>query len=108
MDKRLIRGIAASLGEATGVVRHFDEDSPFERYTEATILVAEYIPPNVASFDMHVRGFVVEESSLLCHAASMARELRIPCIVGVENALDVLDAGAHVRMNGGTGEIQHV
>lgn len=103
-----VKGIPASKGEAKGKVGFFDEGNPYRSFTEDTILVAEYIPPNVISLDANVKGVLVEESSILCHAACIARELHIPCIVGIESIFEIFCEGEMVIMTGEAGEVRNV
>jgi pyruvate,water dikinase len=103
-----ILGIPASKGEAAGRVEIFNEEEPYRKFNEPTILVAEYLPPNIVTLDDHVVGILVEESSILCHAACIARELHIPCIVGIESAENIFHAGEMVRMIGEAGEVIRV
>lgn len=103
-----IIGVPASLGIAEGSVRHFHEEKPYESYDCDVILAAEYIPPNVTTLDAHVKGLVIEESSILCHAACIARELHIPCVVGIEDVCGRLPEGRLVRIDGENGGISYV
>lgn len=107
MDEK-IRGIPASKGRKTGKVAFFDESDPYKHFDEITILVAEYIPPNIVSLDNNVQGLLIEESSILCHAACIARELQIPCIVGIDSLFDILYEGEAVEIIGEAGEIRRV
>ena len=43
---------------------------------------------------------------MLSHAAIIARELNIPCIVGVENATDVIKSGMSIKLDLQNGLIQ--
>lgn len=108
MDGKFLTGIPASKGRVTGRVGFFDEANPYKHFDEITILAAEYIPPSVVSLDENVRGLLIEESSILCHAACIARELHIPCIVGIDAIFDSLREGEMVEMIGEAGEIRRV
>jgi pyruvate,water dikinase len=43
---------------------------------------------------------------MLSHAAIIARELNIPCIVGVEHATDVIASGMNIKLDLRGGLIQ--
>lgn len=107
MDK-VITGIPASKGKAVGKIAFFNEEAPYRSFNESTILAAEYIPPNIASLDPHICGLLIEESSILCHAACIARELHIPCIVGINSIFDALSEGENVEIIGEAGEVRRV
>ncbi len=50
-------------------------------------------------------GILTERGSLLSHAAIVSREMGIPCIVGLENLMQLLTDGDTVIMDGSTGVI---
>lgn len=104
----MISGIPASKGKVIGKIAFFDESDTYKHFDEITILAAEYIPPNIISLDNNVRGLLIEESSILCHAACIARELHIPCIVGIDSLFDILHEGETIEMIGEAGEARRV
>ncbi len=98
-----VYGVAASRGIAEGKCVLYQDDISF-RGDEKVILVTDFLPPSVASLDPAVVGIVTEDGGILSHAACIAREVGIPCIVGVENAIELLE-DKFITMNGGEGEI---
>ena len=109
MERRLIlTGTPASRGRGVGTVVLFKnlEDLPA---TDANmIVVGEMIPPDVVTFAERVKGLVTDEGGMLSHAATVARELGIPCVVGTQNATEVLQNGDTVEVIGDKGEIYRV
>jgi pyruvate,water dikinase len=67
------------------------------------ILVAERTDPGWTLLFPMAAGILVERGSLLSHSAIVAREMGIPCVVGVAGLLDILSDGEKVEMNGTTG-----
>ena len=51
-------------------------------------------------------GIVSEKGSLLSHTAIISRELKIPSIVGVENATSIIKTGDYIRIDANTGIIK--
>ena len=51
-----------------------------------------------------IRAIVTDIGGSLCHAAIVARERNIPCVVGTETATSVLRAGMQVQVNGTDGD----
>lgn len=98
-----IHGVAASRGIAEGMCVLYQDELSF-RDDEKVILVTDFLPPSVASLDPAIVGIVTEDGGILSHAACIAREVGIPCIVGVENAIEQL-ADKFITINGGEGEI---
>ena len=75
---------------------------------EGKILVTEMTDPGWVFLLVRARGLIVERGGLLSHTAIIGRELRIPTIVGAEEATRRIPDGAEVFMDGGTGEVRWV
>ena len=69
------------------------------------ILVAERTDPGWTLLFPAVRGLLVQRGSLLSHSAIVAREMGLPCVVGVTGLLDTLRDGELVEMDGTSGRI---
>lgn len=69
------------------------------------ILVARQTDPGWTMLFPSISGLIVEKGSMLSHSAIVAREMGIPCIVGVKNASRLLKSGDRVRMDGAGGRI---
>ena len=67
------------------------------------ILVAERTDPGWTLLFPAARGLLVERGSLLSHSAIVAREIGLPCVVGIAGLLDTLVEGEEVEMDGTTG-----
>lgn len=74
---------------------------------EPLVLVARELPPSLAARLDATRfvGFVTERGSRGAHSVVIARSLGIPAVVGVEGALDVLEQGVELLMDGRTGRL---
>jgi len=88
-------GIALTL-------KSFDPSADFE----GKILVTSQTDPGWTIVFPFLKGVVVERGGMLSHAAIVARELNIPCIVGVERATDVIASGMNIKLNLQSGLIQ--
>lgn len=73
----------------------------------ASVLVAEDLAPaDTAGLNPgHVVGLVTEKGGPTSHTAIIARQLGIPCVVGVSGVLAV-ETGVRVLMDGTTGEVE--
>src|SRR5680860_970382 len=73
----------------------------------ASVLVAEDLAPaDTAGLDpAHVVGLVTEKGGPTSHTAIIARQLGIPCVVGVSGVLAV-ETGTRVLVDGTTGEVE--
>ncbi len=72
------------------------------------IIVTKTTDPGWVFLLMMSKGLIVEKGSLLSHTAIIARELKVPSIVAVNNATTILQSGDNVVMNANTGEIKKV
>ena len=51
-------------------------------------------------------GILVERGSLLSHSAIVARELGIPCVVGIADATQWVESGETLTLDGASGEVR--
>jgi pyruvate,water dikinase len=72
------------------------------------ILVAERTDPGWTLLFPAVEGILVQRGSLLSHSAIVARELALPCVVGIAGLLDTLRDGEVVEMDGTAGTIRRL
>jgi pyruvate,water dikinase len=104
-------GVLRGTGCCSGVVRAAvrvirDPRQPGE--LAGRILVAEQTDPGWTLLFPAAAGVLVERGSLLSHAALVARELGVPCVVGIPGLLDALQDGEEVEMDGATGIVRRV
>ena len=103
--KLIITGTPASRGRGIGRVVLFSNLEDLPATDADLIVVGEMIPPDVVTFAERVKGLVTDEGGILSHAATVARELGIPCVVGTGNATEVLQDGDTVEVIGDKGEV---
>jgi pyruvate,water dikinase len=72
------------------------------------ILVAERTDPGWTLLVPAVRGLLVQRGSLLSHSAIVAREMGLPCVVGIAGLLDTLADGEVVEMDGTRGTVRRI
>ena len=61
--------------------------------------------PNMVPLMRRAAAMVTDEGGLTSHAAIMAREFKIPCIVGTEIATKILGDGDMVEVNATKGTV---
>jgi phosphotransferase system enzyme I (PtsI) len=72
----------------------------------AVIVTHELTPGLTIEFERdRVIGFVSEEGTRTAHAAILARSLGIPCIMGLNHALERIPAGSEVVLDGTRGMV---
>lgn len=89
--KKEIKGVAVSQGVAQGrakIVLDFDKD--FSKMKKGDILITDETDPTMLPLMLKAKAIVTDTGGLLCHAAIISRELKIPCITGTKIATQVL------------------
>lgn len=101
----LISGLAASPGTATGRVRLLSAPSQGEQFSDGEVLVATMTNPDWVPIMRRAAALVTDGGGMTCHAAIVARELRVPCVVGTRKATQVLRDGELVTVDGASGRV---
>ncbi len=101
----LIRGLGASPGKACGPVRIYSEDMSLDVVKQGDVLVTQMTTPDMVPAMTRAIAIVTDEGGMTCHAAIVARELGIPCVVGANNATKVLKDGMGVTVHGQMGVV---
>jgi len=101
-------GDLAGLGCCPGIVRgpvRVVRDPARPGELSGHILVAERTDPGWTLLFPLASGLLVERGSLLSHSAIVAREIGLPCIVGVQGLIETLVDGEFVEMDGARGTV---
>jgi pyruvate,water dikinase len=101
----LIRGLPAAPGSAYGRVRVLRTPDEGNRLMDGEILVAPMTNPDWLPAIRRAKAVVTETGGMTCHAAIVARELRVPCVVGARDATTVLRDGQSVTVDGSRGTV---
>ena len=81
------------------VVIYQEEDLSSEIDLANKILVTTMTTPNFIPYINGVKGIVTDNGGIICHAAIISREYRIPCIIGTEAATSIYKTGDFIEMN---------
>ena len=100
-----LAGVGVSDGVVEGAARVVMEPD-FGDVEEGEILVAPFTDPGWASIMFISSGLVVDIGGALSHAAVVARELEIPCVVNTEIGTRAIHTGDRIRVDGGTGRVE--
>ncbi|HEX6912681.1 MAG TPA: PEP-utilizing enzyme, partial [Longimicrobium sp.] len=102
-----LRGTGCSPGVVRAPVRVV-RDPNHAGELAGHILVAERTDPGWTLLFPAVEGILVQRGSLLSHSAIVARELALPCVVGIAGLMDTLRDGEVVEMDGTAGTIRRL
>lgn len=101
----LLRGLAASPGVAAGAVRVITAPADGARLERGDVLVAPMTSPDWVPTIRRAAALVTDGGGMTCHAAIVARELGVPCVVGTHSATSTLHDGQVVTVDGGRGVV---
>jgi pyruvate,water dikinase len=101
----LVRGLPAAPGSASGRVRVLRTPEEGNRLMDNEILVAPMTNPDWLPAIRRAAAVVTETGGMTCHAAIVARELGVPCVVGARNATTVLRERQSVTVDGSSGTV---
>jgi phosphohistidine swiveling domain-containing protein len=101
-----LTGLPASGGIAEGIARVIHDPSAVDTpLGPDEILVARTTDPGWVSLFMRAGAIVVDIGTAMSHAAIIARELGIPCVVNTGEGTARLADGARLKVDGGTGVV---
>ncbi|MGL4311445.1 MAG: PEP/pyruvate-binding domain-containing protein [Paracoccaceae bacterium] len=99
------QGTGCSAGIVTTVARVII-DPRAESLAPGEILVARNTDPGWIAVFANASAIVVERGSLLSHSAIVARELGIPCVVGIRHATQWIESGQVITVDGTSGMVR--
>jgi phosphohistidine swiveling domain-containing protein len=100
-----LSGAGASPGVVEGTARVVAGSADFSRIRNGDILVATTTTPAWTPLFPALGGLVTETGGILSHAAVVAREYRLPAVVGAAGATRAIADGARVRVDGTAGTV---
>jgi phosphohistidine swiveling domain-containing protein len=98
-------GMAGSPGKAKGPVKIVDPDKIDADFPDGGVLVCAVTTPNYVPLMQKASAIITDQGGILSHAAIVARELKVPCIVGTGNATKILKNGQIVSVNADAGTV---
>ncbi|MEK6889871.1 MAG: PEP-utilizing enzyme [Nanoarchaeota archaeon] len=101
-----IKGNVAYKGLIKGYARLISSKSDLDLLRKGEILVSEMTHPGYVPFLNKVSAIVTDEGGIVCHAAIVSREMKIPCIVGTKIATKLLRTGDLIEVDANKGTIK--
>lgn len=106
-----LTGLGASKGIICGkvyIVSLADQnvEESMAKMPHGAILVSESTQPKLAIACHKASGIITDEGGILSHAAIIAREMKIPCVVGTHSATEILKNGQEVEIDGKKGTVK--
>ncbi len=101
----LLQGLAASPGTVSGPVRVLATPDQGDQLLDGEVLVAPLTNPDWVPTLRRAVAIVTDGGGMTCHAAIVARELGVPCVVGARTATTTLRDGEVVTVDGRQGMV---
>lgn len=100
-----IKGVAASPGNYTGVVRVVHSEDDFSKLRAGDVMVCPITTSTWSVLFSSIGALVTDFGGILSHPAIIAREFRLPAVVATGNATAHLRDGQHVTVDGTAGVV---
>ncbi len=103
-----IKGTVAYKGKVVGKISVLQGPEQINNMTKGNILVCPMTNPDLMPAILKCVAIVTDEGGLLCHAAIISREFRIPCIVGTKIATKIFRDGDMVEVDAEKGIVRKI
>jgi phosphoenolpyruvate synthase/pyruvate phosphate dikinase len=101
-----LSGSSASSGIARGRALVTMSASEASKISQGEILVTSMTTPDFVTAMKKAAAIVTNEGGILCHAAVLSREFRIPCVVGTRIATKTIKTGDLIEVDGDKGIVK--
>ncbi len=98
-----LRGTIASKGKTTGRIVVVNSIADINKVKRGEILVTPMTTPDYTAVISKVKAIITNEGGVTCHAAIIAREFKIPCIIATKIATYVFKDGDIVEVDADKG-----
>lgn len=107
-DTKSFSGTSACPGKVTGSVKIITHSTHLKKIKPGDIFVAKYTFPNFTPAMVKSAAIVTDEGGLTSHAAIVAREFGIPCIIATKIATRALKDGDKVEVDADQGTVRKI
>jgi phosphoenolpyruvate synthase/pyruvate phosphate dikinase len=101
-----LSGTTAFPGYAKGTVRIINVLEDIKEFDQGDILVSLNTNPDLIPAIKKAGAIVTDEGGIMCHAAIVSREFKIPCVIGTKTATKVLKDGDLVEVDADNGVVK--
>lgn len=107
-DADSVEGNCAFPGLVRGRVRIVLTSEQGDDLQKGEILVSDMTSPDLTAACSRAGAIVTDRGGILCHAALVAREMQIPCVLGTEDATQVFKTGDLVEVDAHRGIVRKI
>jgi pyruvate,water dikinase len=102
----MLEGFPASKGVREGPARVIRDISQLGEVLEGEILVCPTTSPSWGPVFSKVQAIVTDLGGSMAHAAIIAREYKLPAVVGTGTGTSVINTGDTIRIDGEKGIVE--
>lgn len=104
--KKNISGQTAYPGKVSGRVYVALSMDQFKKIPQGAILVCSITRYDVVPYLNRVKAIITDQGGITCHTAIIAREMKIPAVIGTQYATDILKTGDWVEVDAERGIVE--
>lgn len=101
--KTIAKGQTAYKGKAVGLAKIVLDPTKSAHFNDGDILITAMTRPDYVHLLKKAAAVVTDGGGILCHAAIVAREIGIPCIIGTEIATQIFKNGDQIEVDADNG-----
>jgi len=98
-------GEAAHPGVGSGPAFHVNTDQDLVKFPEGAVLVARHSSPKFVLVMPRARAIVTDSGSVAGHMAAVAREFKVPSLLGTQTATAAIPPGVEVTVDAYSGRV---
>jgi phosphohistidine swiveling domain-containing protein len=99
------KGTVVSPGQITGPVKIVKNSADVKKIGPGDIMVVSQSSPAFAIGVMNASGLVCEKGGIMTHICIVAKELGIPCLTQVKDAVELLQENSIITLDAAEGII---
>ena len=99
------QGIPVFPGVGMGPACHVRNNEDLAHFPQGAVLVAKRSSPNYVMVMPKAQAIITEVGSITGHMASLARELRVPTVLGLEGVMQNVAPGAQITVDAYAGVV---
>ena len=107
-EASMVKGLAGSAGITRGTARVLYSLTEASKLQPGDILVTAFTEPPWTPLFATAAAVVTDQGGVLSHTAVVAREYRIPAVVGTGSATSIFQDGQLIEVDGNTGIVRVV
>src|SRR6056297_179642 len=104
----VLTGTAVGNKIANGQAKIIEDIKDIHNFEDGDILVTTMTDPDWVPIMKRSGAIITNRGGRTCHAAIVSRELGIPCVVGTDNATELINAGDAITVSCAEGDTGYV